>query len=129
MLRVAFLGNIANAHFRLARLLRERSAVDAHVFISDSDDAAWRPEVDDASLADDYPDWIHSGDWVTARSLVAPASAPITRALATFDLVVASGVGPVFAQHAGRPWIFYATGADLTVKPFPATFWRWYATW
>lgn len=128
-MRVAFLGNIANVHFRLARLLRERRGVDAHVFVSDSDAPSWRPEADDPSLAGHHPGWIHAGDWITARSVLAPRSAPVTRELAAFDLVVASGLGPAFAQHAGRPWAFLVTGGDLTVKPFPVTFRRWYPTW
>lgn len=128
-MRVAFFGNVANVHVRLARALRDHGGIDAHVFVSDRDPAAWRPEADDPTLHDAYPDWIHGGDWVTARSLLAPRSAAITRELAAFDLVVASGVGPVFAGHAGRPWTFLVTGGDLTVKPFPVTFWRWYPTW
>jgi glycosyltransferase involved in cell wall biosynthesis len=127
--RVAFFGNIANVHFRLAHLLRERGAIDAHVFIGDSAAPNWRPEVDDPSLADGYPDWIHFGHWVNARSVLRPRTSALARELSAFDLVVASGVGPVFAQHAGTPWVFLATGGDLTVKPFPLTFWRWYPSW
>ena len=128
MLRVAFLGNIANTHYRLARALREDGAVDAHCFVSSSDAPGWRPEADDTHLTAGYPEWVHEGDWVTASSVLRPQRAAVTRELATFDLVVASGVGPVFAQYAGRPWVFFVTGADLTVKPFPLTFWRWYPT-
>jgi glycosyltransferase involved in cell wall biosynthesis len=127
--RVAFFGNIVNAHLRMARALRDEADVDAHVFTSTSDSIGWRPEADDPSMAGGRPDWVHAGDWGTAWSILAPRRAPITKALADFDLVVASGVGPVFAQHAGRPWCFYVTGGDLTVKPFPLTFWRWYPTW
>ena len=128
MLRVAFLGNIANTHYRLARALRDDGAVDAHLFVSTSDAPGWRPEADDTHLTAGYPEWVHEGDWVTASSVLCPQRAAVTRELAAFDLVVASGVGPVFAQYAGRPWVFFVTGADLTVKPFPLTFWRWYPT-
>ncbi len=128
-LRVAFLGNIANTHFRLARALREGAGIDAHVYVSDSDAPAWRPESDDPSLAGDLPPWVHQGDWVNPWTVLNPGSAPIVKSLARYDLVVVSGLGPIFAQHAGRPWAFLATGADLTVKPFPLSFWRWPTTW
>ena len=125
MLRAAFLGNVANTHFRCATALLERG-IDAHVFVSRSDAAGSRPENDEPALAAGYPEWIHEGDWITPQSLLAPWRAPITRRLAEFDVVVASGPGPIFAQFAGPPWAFYVTGGDLTVKPFPLTFWRWY---
>lgn len=128
-MRVAFFGNIANAQYRLVRALRDEGGVDAHLFIADSDVLSWRPENEDPELAGAYPGWIHAGNWVTARSLLDPARSAVARELGRFDLVVASGVAPVFAQHAGRPWCFMATGGDLTVKPFPATFWRWHPTW
>ncbi len=127
--RIAFFGNIANAQYRLVRALRSRAGIDAHLFIADSDVVSWRPENEDPDLAGAYPDWIHAGNWVTARSLVDPARSAIARELGRFDLIVASGVAPVFAQHAGRPWCFMATGGDLTVKPFPTTFWRFHPTW
>ncbi|MEO6988194.1 MAG: hypothetical protein ABI239_06045 [Aquihabitans sp.] len=97
--------------------------------MSASDGPTSRPENDDPSLADGYPPWIHFGPWITASTLLAPWRAPITKQLAAFDVVVSSGPGPIFAQFAGRPWAFYATGGDLTVKPFPLTFWRWYPSW
>jgi glycosyltransferase involved in cell wall biosynthesis len=128
-MRVAFMGNIANVHHRIARLLRERGDVDAHVYVSDTAAPNWRPEADEPAYLDGYPDWIHPGPWVTARSILRPQSAPLTKELAQYDLVVASGVGPIFAQYAGCPWAFLVTGGDLTVKPFPMTFWRWYPTW
>ncbi len=126
--RVAFLGNVANTHYRAAQGLRA-AGIDAHVFVSSTDAPASRPENDDPSLADGYTDWIHGGPWITPASLAAPWRAPVTEALGEFDVVVASGPGPIFAQFSGRPWAFYATGGDLTVKPFPITFWRWYDTW
>ncbi len=124
-LRVGFFGNVANTHFRCAAALRKRG-IDAHVFVSSRDAPGSRPENDEPALAGQYADWIHDGDWITPRSILAPWRAPITCRLAQFDVVVASGPGPVFAQFAGRPWAFYVTGGDLTVKPFPLTFWRWY---
>lgn len=124
-LRVAFFGNVANTHFRCANALRDQG-IDAHLYISRSDAEGSRPENDDPTLAGTYPEWIHEGDWINPRSLLAPMWSPIARALGAYDVVVASGPGPIYAQFAGRPWAFSVTGGDLTVKPFPLTFWRWY---
>lgn len=37
-------------------------------------------------------------------------------------MVVASGSTPAFVQFADTPWCFFATGGDITVRPFPWTF-------
>lgn len=126
--RVAFFGNVANSHFRAVSALRT-SGLDAHLFISASDGESSRPESSDPDLARGYPDWIHCDDWITPFSVLRPKRARITRQLSEFDVVVASGPGPVFAQFCGRPWAFMVTGGDLTVKPFPLTFLDWYPNW
>jgi glycosyltransferase involved in cell wall biosynthesis len=127
--RVAFFGNVANALFQVVRALRERSDIDAHLFIGRRDVLFTRPESVDPSLSNGYPAWIHEGDWITPRSVVAPWSAPLTQELAAFDLVIVSGAGPMFAQWTGRPWCWFVSGGDLTVKPFPLTFLFWYDGW
>lgn len=123
--RVAFFGNVANSHYRCVTAVRELG-LDAHLFISRTDPPGCRPENESPEIAGRYPEWIHSGNWITPSSLLMPWRAPITIELAEFDAVVASGPGPIFAQFAGVPWAFYVTGGDLTVKPFPFTFWNWY---
>lgn len=127
-LRVAFFGNVANTGLRAVTALRAQG-VDAHLYVSTTDGPASRPENADPALADGYPDWIHEGRWITAATVLAPWRAPVVRELARYDVLVASGPAPIFAQFAGRPWCLFVTGADLTVKPFPWTFRRWYDTW
>lgn len=127
--RIGFVGNVANTLFRIASALRDDPSVEPHLFVNHSDAAIARPESADQSLAAGYPDWIHEGRWITPASVIAPWRSPLARALRDMHLVVASGPGPIFAQHAGRPWCWYVTGGDLTVKPFPREFWRWYDSW
>ncbi|MFP5316736.1 MAG: glycosyltransferase [Acidimicrobiia bacterium] len=125
--RVAFFGNVANCLFQVARALRGCPGIDAHLFVGRTDSLFGRPESADPRLADGYPDWIHEGEWITPASVAAPWLAPITRHLRDFDVVVVSGPGPIFAQWAGRPWCWFVSGGDLTVKPFPLTFLSWYS--
>jgi glycosyltransferase involved in cell wall biosynthesis len=127
-LRVAFVGNIANVHYRIAAALRDQSDLDAHLFIDSDEVATSRPESDDPSLASGYPEWIHEGRWQGPRNTIAPGRSPVVRELRGFDLVVASGVGPIFARHAGRPWCFLVTGGDLTLRPFPLRFMATYGS-
>lgn len=119
--RIAFTGNIGNTHFAVVRALRA-AGLDAHMFVGSGDPLAWRPETDAPELAGAYPDWIHEGHWYGPAHVATPFRAPLVRAVRNFDVVVASGSTPAFVQFAGRPWIFFATGGDLTVRPFPVTF-------
>jgi glycosyltransferase involved in cell wall biosynthesis len=123
-MRVALYGNVANGLFQTARALREIAGIDAHLFLDARDGPTTRPESDDPSLADAYPDWIHLGRYVTPSSLAMPWASRLVRELREFDLLLISGFGPVFAQFTGRPWCFYTSGGDLTVTPFPLRFWR-----
>lgn len=125
-IRVAFFGNVANCLFEIASALREESLFEPHLFIDENDGFNSRPESAQPSLIHGYPDWIHEGRWITGRSVLMPWRAAITRELAAFDLVVVSGPGPIFAQFSGRPWCWWVSGGDLTVKPFPLTFLDWY---
>lgn len=126
--RVAFFGNVANSHFRAAEALRKKG-LDAHLYISDTDSESSRPESSEPAMAAGYPDWIHLGNWIRPSTILNPLTAPITKHLADFDAIVASGPGPVYAQFARKPWAFMATGGDLTVKPFPLAFMDWYPSW
>ncbi len=128
-IRVGLFGNVANALFGLGEALQGEPAIEAHLYVSTRDAAASRPENADPSLAGHLPEWVHDGNWITPTTVLAPWRAPITRELARYDLLIVSGPGPIFAQWAGRPWCWYVTGADLTVKPFPLTFLSWYGSW
>ncbi len=119
--RIAFWGNIANAHYPVVKALRKHG-IDAHLFVGDRDPAGWRPETDDPELADNYPDWIHNGPWLRPSHSLAPWRSPVIDELKAFDLLVVSGSAPAIAQFVGRPMAFFTTGADLTVRPFPVAF-------
>ena len=121
MTSIVFCGNVANTHFAVVAALRN-AGHDAHLLVGRDDPLSWRPETDDPNLAGRYPSWIHEARWYNARDAVVPWRAPIVHKLREFDVVIASGSTPAFAQFAGRPWCFFATGGDITVRPFPWTF-------
>ncbi len=126
--RTAFVGNVVNMPLRTVRALRA-DGVDAHLYVSTTDRGLSAPENDDPTFSEAQPDWLHYDRWITGASLAAPWRSKLARELSDFDVVVATGPGPIFAQFAGRPWGLLVTGGDLTVKPFPLTFWRWYPSW
>ena len=127
--RVGFFGNVANALFQVVRAVRDGAGIDAHLYVSRTDAFSSRPETVDPALDGALLPWIHDGDWITPSAILAPWRAPITRELRQYDLVVVSGAGPIFAQWTGRPWGWFVTGGDLTVKPFPIAFLGWYDGW
>lgn len=118
--RVALFGNVANNLLAARAAIAANPAFEADLFVDSRDHPATRPESEDARLAE-APHWLHRGPWVTPSTMLAPWRTELTRRLATYDVVIVSGAGPMYAQFTGRPWCFYPTGGDLTQMPF---FWR-----
>lgn len=121
-MRIALYGNTCNNFFAVARALRSSSRIDAHLYIDHDAPSSQLPESDEPSLRAGYPPWIHRGPYRTLASRVWPRLSPLVRELDRYDLVMVSGHGVQFAPHVRRPFIFYATGWDLTVAPFPFRF-------
>ena len=121
-MRVAFYGNTCNNFYAVARALRRTGDIDAHLFVDADADFNQLPESEEPALRSAYPEWIHRGTYQTYQSRLWPGASPLVRALATFDLVMVSGAGVRFAPFVDRPFIFYVTGWDLTVAPFPVRF-------
>ena len=126
--RIAFYGNICNNLYQIAKALRQSADADAHLFIDSAADPQQLPESDDPELADNYPAWIHKRRFLNVFSLLLPWLSHLARELRTFDFIVVSGNGPIFAQFSGRPFAFLTAGADLTVLPFPLQSLRSYPT-
>ena len=121
-MRIAFYGNTVNNFFAIARAIRRASTIDAHLFIDDNATPGQRPESEDPSLAGGYPEWIHLGPYHDATARLWPGRSPLVKELETFDVVMVSGGGVRLAPFVKRPFIFYVTGWDLTVAPFPIRF-------
>jgi glycosyltransferase involved in cell wall biosynthesis len=120
--KIALYGNTCNNFFAVARALRASSDIDAHLYIDH--DAPWNqlPESDEPSLRAGYPSWIHRGRYRTVASRLWPRVSPLVREFEGYDLVMVSGYGVQLAPYVPRRFIFYVTGWDLTVAPFPFRF-------
>lgn len=127
-MRIAFYGNICNNFYQIAKALRRHTDLDAHLYIDARADRQQMPESDDPRLSNAYPDWIHKKNYISPSALLWPAGSQLVRDLSGFDLVVLSGIGPLFAPHLACPTAFLTAGGDLTVLPFPRRFLFSYAT-
>jgi glycosyltransferase involved in cell wall biosynthesis len=121
-MKVALYGNTCNNFFAVARALRAASEIDAHLFIDSDAGINQLPESEDPALRHRYPDWIHKGRYQSIGARFWPGLSPLVNELASFDVVMVSGAGVRFAPFVDRPFIFYVTGWDLTVAPFPIRF-------
>ena len=127
-MRIAFYGNVCNNHYQIAKALRKYSDFDVHVYIDDNADPQQLPESDDPELLNDYPSWIHKKRLVRLSDKLFPWRAPLVDELSEYDLVVVSGIGPMFAQFCDTPVAFLSAGADLTMASFPIEFISRYPT-
>ena len=121
-MRLALYGNTCNNFFAVGRALRRASDIDVHLFIDARSEFNQLPESESPELKDAYPEWIHKGAYETVAARVWPGASPLVRELETFDLVMVSGPGVRLAPFVRRPFVFYVTGWDLTVSPFPIRF-------
>ena len=55
-MKIAFYGNVCNNYYTLAKALRSRLNVDAHLYLNHKADIQNRPESDDPDLKNNYPD-------------------------------------------------------------------------
>jgi glycosyltransferase involved in cell wall biosynthesis len=121
-LRIAFYGNTCNNFFAIARAVRRASDIDAHLFIDEDADWMQFPESEDPELRKNYPDWIHKGPYHSMAARFWPGLSPLVEELKRFDVVMVSGGGVRYAPFVDRRFIFYVTGWDLTMAPFPLRF-------
>lgn len=121
-MRVALYGNTCNNFYAVGSALRRTSSIDAHLFIDDNAEFNQLPESENPRLKDAYPEWIHKGPYHSMAARFWPGASPLVRELAGFDVVMVSGGGVRLAPFVDRPFIFYVTGWDLTVSPFPIRF-------
>jgi glycosyltransferase involved in cell wall biosynthesis len=101
--------------FELAMGLRENPANDVQLFLDE--ETLPRSLLDEPQIQDSG--FVRIGPWATRRAILRPRGAPITRALAEFDVALVTELGPIFAQHADTEYFFIPTGWDLTCGPFP----------
>ena len=123
-MRIAFYGNTCNNFFAIARAVRRASDIDAHLFIDSDADWMQFPESENPELRNNYPDWIHKGPYHSMAARFWPGRSPLVKELKGFDVVMVSGGGVRLAPFVDSRFIFYVTGWDLTMSPFPIRFIR-----
>ncbi len=101
--------------FELAVGLRENPSNDVRLFLDE--ETLPRSLFEEPQIRD--PSFVCVGPWATHRAILWPRGAPITLALAEFDVALVTELGPIFAQHAETEYFFIPTGWDLTCGPFP----------
>jgi glycosyltransferase involved in cell wall biosynthesis len=114
-LKVAHVGNLHCAAYQNCKYLRELG-VEADLYITYlRDDGCGQPIIDpteDPRVADDLNEW---PDWVKTWK-IRPRAKPFAeqrRLLASYDLVHAYTVTPVFLQFSRKVLISHCTGSDL----------------
>ncbi len=117
MKKVAFVCNMNNNFFTIARYLRDLG-VDAHVFLL-GEHEHFKPDAD--SYTHDYVDFVHDTKWIESGffSINPDSITAIKNDMEGFDLIIACGYAPFFLHRAGLELdIFVPYGSDLYEVPF-----------
>jgi glycosyltransferase involved in cell wall biosynthesis len=118
-MKVAFYGNVCNNFYTLAKALRNELNIDAHLYLNDKVDIQHKPESDDPRLKDNYPDWIHlSKNW-DVDPFLRRRRRTFIKELNKYDVVFLSDFGVILSPYLKGKALFYVTGRDLTLIPFP----------
>lgn len=121
-MKVAFYGNVCNNYYTLAKALRAKLNIDAHLYLNYKADIQNLPESDDPELRNNYPDWIHySKEWDPVL-FFKRLDRTFVRELNKYDVVFLSEFGVLLAPYLKTKTLFYVTGGDLTQMPFPRKF-------
>lgn len=121
-MKVAFYGNVCNNYYTLAKALRQKLNVDAHLYLNLKADIQNLPESDDPELKDNYPDWIHYAKEWDPIPFVKKLDRTFINELNKYDIVFMSDLGVMLAPYLKSKTLFYVTGGDLTMTPFPKKF-------
>lgn len=104
-------GNLANHGYNLSKLLR-KNGFPAELLIRKNPIQTEDPRFADEQLKE-YPNWIRFWD-----SSKISWKLDIIRIMRKYELIQSSTELPIFSQFSGRPYISYATGADIAKLAF-----------
>lgn len=119
-MKVSFLGNICNNHYAIAKALR-RAGVDARLYLFDDRDFNVRPESDDLSLRNNYPDWIVKGNY---RPWQSPPLHRLQEMMDADVIVSHADTALHFPDSAYEKLIVFPYGTDIFVYPFEKLYFR-----
>jgi hypothetical protein len=99
-LRIAFLGNMNNNHFAMARYLRDEGfACELLLFVDEQEH--FHPRCDTYDL--NYRAWVKQLRWGSERQLLTIRPSVIADDIAQYDVIIGCGLAPAFLYKAGRP--------------------------
>lgn len=114
--RVAFLGNMNNNHFAMARFLRNRG-IDAELLLFENELAHFHPAADTYDLS--YRSFTRQLSWGSFTGFLRASPAQIRNDLASYDVLIGCGFAPAYCEKAGRNLdIFVPYGGDIWVDTF-----------
>ncbi|WP_141217787.1 glycosyltransferase [Bordetella genomosp. 7] len=113
---VAFIGNMNNNHFSIARYLRDRG-VDAHVLMYHSDFEHFHPACD--SYDSQYESFCRTLSWPAETRFRELTRERLRAEFDAYDVLVGCGIAPAYAYRMGRPLdIFCPYGGDIWGSTF-----------
>ena len=121
-MKVALYGNVCNNYYTLAKALRRKLNIDAHLYLNHKADIQNRPESDDPDIKDNYPSWIHLSKKWDYIPMLTRYDKTFVNELNKYDVVFLSQFGVTLAPFIKSKKVFYVTGGDLTQTPFPGKF-------
>lgn len=115
-MRVAFLGNMNNNHFSMARFLRDRD-IDVTVLRFDHEQDHFHPSADTYDLS--YMDYVRQLTWGSSLRFLSTPVEQIEGDLASYDVLIGCGWAPAYCEKAGRILdIFKPYGDDIWAQTF-----------
>lgn len=108
---MAFLGNMNNNHFAMARFLRNRG-VGAELLLFEHEFDHFHPAADTYDLS--YKDFTRQLSWGSSTVFLRTSPAQIRKDLASYDVLIGCGFAPAYCEKAGRNLdIFVPYGGDI----------------
>lgn len=109
--RVAFLGNMNNNHFAMARFLRNRG-IYAELLLFENEIDHFHPAADTYDLS--YRAFTRQLSWGSSTSFLRTTPERIRKDLASYDILIGCGFAPAYCEKAGRTLdIFVPYGGDI----------------
>lgn len=124
-MRVNFIGNTSNLHYRLAKNLR-KFGIETHLYYSQNSDPQNFPQWDEPDLLKNMPDWLHPYS-VEQIGRYPHRSLPsaFAREIAECDILHVEDMGVLWASQTGKPFVWDPYGWDLQFFPF-YSYWQSY---
>lgn len=113
-MKVAFLGNMNNNHFAMARFLRDWG-VDAHVLLFNNEFEHFHPMTDTYDLS--YMEFCHQLNWGSPVNFLNTSRKQIEADVSPYDILIGCGLAPAYCHKIGRKLdIFTPYGSDIWSK-------------